>query len=143
MSRQKFATNPESAYYYKHIRRQRALKRMQGYLYLIESVGCFTIVCAFGVLFFPHNLTAIPPILFFLILGIFLLVTGILALKRGHQPVTDEDIASQRSTERKQLFQYAQGAIPSAMGLLLLRLWSSRTGWRCTLSSTHFLLSAW
>ncbi len=112
MNRQKFETNPESAYYYKHIRRQRALKRVQGYLYLIESVGCFTIACTFGILFLPRNLTAIPPILFFLILGILLLVTGILAIKRGHQPVTDEDVAYQRSTERKQLFQYAQGAIP-------------------------------
>lgn len=112
MSWQKFETNPESAYYYKHIRRQRALKRVQGYLYLIESVGCFTIVCTFGILFLPRNLTAIPPILFFLVLGIFLLVTGILAIKRGHQPITNGDIASRRSTERKQLFQYAQGTIP-------------------------------
>ena len=112
MSRQKFETNPESAYYYKHIRRQRGLKRVQGYLYLIESVGCFTIVCTFGILFLPRNLTAIPPILFFLILGIFLLVTGILAIKRGYRPITHEEISNRRSTERKQLFQYAQGTIP-------------------------------
>jgi len=112
MSRQKFETNPESAYYYKHIRRQRGLKRVQGYLYLIESVGCFTIVCTFGILFLPRNLTAIPPILFFLFLGIFLLITGILAIKRGYKPITQEEISIRRSTERKQLFQYAQGTIP-------------------------------
>lgn len=112
MSRQKFATNPESAYYYKHIQHKRAMKRVQGYLYLIEAVGFLTFVSTMGIVYAPHNSVSFTIILFLICFGIFLLVTGILAIKRGYQPITHEEIADRRSTERKQLFQYAQGAIP-------------------------------
>ncbi len=102
--------NPEFAFYYDRIRHKRAHKRIQGYLYLIEAVGLFTLVCLASI-YLPLDFPT-PFIALLMFSGLLLLITGILAVRRGYRPITSKEIASQRRTERKQLFRYAQGAIP-------------------------------
>ena len=104
--------NPEFAFYHDRIRHKRARKRIQGYLYLFEAVVLFTLICLASINLLPDNQKLFIPLLFLMLLGLFLLVTGILVVRRGYQPITNDEIAHQRRTERKQLFRYAQGAVP-------------------------------
>lgn len=112
--------NPEFAFYYDRIRHKRARKRIQGYLYLIEAVGLFTLICLASINLLPDNPRLFIPLLLLMLSGLFLLVTGILVVRRGYQPITSKEIANQRRTERKQLFRYAQGAIPWRYWLLTI-----------------------
>lgn len=112
--------NPEFAFYYDRIRHKRARKRIQGYLYLIEAVGLFTMICLASINLLPDNPDLFIPLLLLMFLGLLLLVTGILVIRRGYQPITSREIADQRRTERKQLFHYAQGAIPWRYWLLTI-----------------------
>ncbi len=112
MSQPSFETNPEFALYSERIRRNRAKKRMQGYLYFIEAIGLFTLIGLASINLLPDNPRLLIPLLLLMLLAIFLLITGILFVRRGYQPITNDEIAHQRGTERKQLFRYAQGAVP-------------------------------
>jgi hypothetical protein len=68
--------NPEFAFYYDRIRHKRARKRIQGYLYLIEAVGLFTLICLASINLLPDNPKLFIPLLLLMLSGLFLLVIG-------------------------------------------------------------------
>lgn len=112
MNQQKLDNNPEFAFHYEHVHRKRSEKRTRGYLLLIFSLGILVFAIYNGVKGIPGASAALSSLLVSLGIDIVLLLWGIRSLMQGYRPVTDKEVKHQRKAERRELFHYAQGAVP-------------------------------
>ena len=112
MNQQKLDDNPEFAFHYERVHRNRSEKRIRGYLLLILSLGIFTFAIYNGIKGIPGAAATLSSLIVSLGIGIILFLWSIRSLIQGYQSITDKEVKRERKAERRELFHYAQGAIP-------------------------------
>jgi uncharacterized membrane protein len=130
MSEEYLSSNPESLFHYQRLRRDRAMMRRRGYVLLIAAGLLLVGVMLVGSAGLSGRSLRIVPLALFLGFAVLLLWSGLAALYRARQPISDGEVARQRQEERQQLFQFAQGhiswrywltvAVQSVIGLIFL-----------------------
>ena len=111
MSEQHLGINPEHWLHYERLHRDRAATRRRGYVLLAMAGGLLALTIFFVSTALLWTAGAFLALLVLLGFALLLASNGVLAIRRGRRPISDDEIARRRQQERQQLFQFAQGRV--------------------------------